>query len=182
MLYLKQSTTFTPMYGAGEGNRTLDNSLEGCGFTTKLHPHNNIIMIFIVYTHVILAYGSCPCIFQCCSEAGFFGTTRCVFDDVLLVTKLDPHNISMMYLINLTQSTLAYGSCPCIFQCCSDDGFFGTTRRLGDDVSLVTKLHDQMKLFSNDVLNYSNYILCLQLTSSKDSLRRILQNQIISVD
>ena len=25
--------------GAGEGNRTLDNSLEGCGFTTKLHPH-----------------------------------------------------------------------------------------------------------------------------------------------
>ena len=24
--------------GAGEGNRTLDNSLEGCGFTTKLHP------------------------------------------------------------------------------------------------------------------------------------------------
>ena len=35
--------------------------------------------------------------------------------------------------------------------CCSDDGFFGTTRRLGDDVSLVTKLHDQMKLFSNDV-------------------------------
>ena len=28
------------MYGAGEGNRTLDNSLEGCGFTTKLHPHH----------------------------------------------------------------------------------------------------------------------------------------------
>ena len=26
------------MYGAGEGNRTLINSLEGCGFTTKLHP------------------------------------------------------------------------------------------------------------------------------------------------
>ena len=27
------------LYGAGEGNRTLINSLEGCGFTTKLHPH-----------------------------------------------------------------------------------------------------------------------------------------------
>ena len=27
------------MYGAGDGNRTHDNSLEGCGFTTKLHPH-----------------------------------------------------------------------------------------------------------------------------------------------
>ena len=25
--------------GAGEGNRTLIISLEGCGFTTKLHPH-----------------------------------------------------------------------------------------------------------------------------------------------
>ena len=24
--------------GAGDGNRTHDNSLEGCGFTTKLHP------------------------------------------------------------------------------------------------------------------------------------------------
>ncbi len=27
------------MYGAGDGNRTHDNSLEGCGFTIKLHPH-----------------------------------------------------------------------------------------------------------------------------------------------
>ena len=26
-------------YGAGEGNRTLVTSLEGWGFTTKLHPH-----------------------------------------------------------------------------------------------------------------------------------------------
>ena len=26
------------MYGAGDGNRTHNNSLEGCGFTTKLHP------------------------------------------------------------------------------------------------------------------------------------------------
>jgi hypothetical protein len=24
--------------GAGDGNRTHDNSLEGCGFTIKLHP------------------------------------------------------------------------------------------------------------------------------------------------
>ena len=24
---------------AGDENRTRDNSLEGCGFTTKLHPH-----------------------------------------------------------------------------------------------------------------------------------------------
>ena len=24
---------------AGNENRTRDNSLEGCGFTTKLHPH-----------------------------------------------------------------------------------------------------------------------------------------------
>ena len=31
--------SYRPIYGAGEGNRTLDNSLEGCGFTTKLHPH-----------------------------------------------------------------------------------------------------------------------------------------------
>ncbi len=30
--------SYRPIYGAGEGNRTLDNSLEGCGFTTKLHP------------------------------------------------------------------------------------------------------------------------------------------------
>jgi hypothetical protein len=28
------------IYGAGDGNRTHDNSLEGCSFTTKLHPHN----------------------------------------------------------------------------------------------------------------------------------------------
>ena len=27
------------LYGAGDGNRTHDNSLEGCSFTTKLHPH-----------------------------------------------------------------------------------------------------------------------------------------------
>ena len=27
-------------YGAGEGNRTLVTSLEGWGFTTKLHPQN----------------------------------------------------------------------------------------------------------------------------------------------
>ena len=26
---------------AGDENRTRDNSLEGCGFTTKLHPHKN---------------------------------------------------------------------------------------------------------------------------------------------
>jgi hypothetical protein len=42
------------MYGAGEGNRTLDNSLEGCGFTTKLHPH--VIKIFnfeFVYARVM---------------------------------------------------------------------------------------------------------------------------------
>ncbi len=32
-------SVFKVQYGAGEGNRTLDNSLEGCGFTTKLHPH-----------------------------------------------------------------------------------------------------------------------------------------------
>src|SRR5690606_1388797 len=27
-------------HGAGDGNRTHDNSLEGCGFTTKLHPRS----------------------------------------------------------------------------------------------------------------------------------------------
>ena len=27
------------MNGAGEGNRTLNKSLEGFGFTIKLHPH-----------------------------------------------------------------------------------------------------------------------------------------------
>ena len=27
------------MNKAGDENRTRDNSLEGCGFTTKLHPH-----------------------------------------------------------------------------------------------------------------------------------------------
>jgi hypothetical protein len=26
------------IFGAGDGNRTHDNSLEGCGFTIKLHP------------------------------------------------------------------------------------------------------------------------------------------------
>ena len=26
---------------AGDENRTRDNSLEGCGFTTKLHPHKD---------------------------------------------------------------------------------------------------------------------------------------------
>ncbi len=30
------------MYGAGDGNRTHDNSLEGCSFTTKLHPQYEI--------------------------------------------------------------------------------------------------------------------------------------------
>ncbi len=30
--------------GAGDGNRTHDNSLEGCSFTTKLHPQSNIIL------------------------------------------------------------------------------------------------------------------------------------------
>ena len=28
---------------AGDENRTRDNSLEGCGFTTKLHPHNTTV-------------------------------------------------------------------------------------------------------------------------------------------
>ena len=27
---------------AGDENRTRDNSLEGCGFTTKLHPHGGL--------------------------------------------------------------------------------------------------------------------------------------------
>ena len=27
------------MFKAGDENRTRDNSLEGCSFTTKLHPH-----------------------------------------------------------------------------------------------------------------------------------------------
>ena len=31
--------SYRPFDGAGEENRTPDNSLEGCGFTTKLHPH-----------------------------------------------------------------------------------------------------------------------------------------------
>ena len=35
--------SYRPIYGAGEGNRTLINSLEGCGFTTKLHPHINVL-------------------------------------------------------------------------------------------------------------------------------------------
>ena len=35
--------SYRPIYfGAGDGNRTHDNSLEGCSFTTKLHPHNII--------------------------------------------------------------------------------------------------------------------------------------------
>ncbi len=38
--FLRNETLRCDMYGAGEGNRTLDNSLEGCGFTTKLHPQN----------------------------------------------------------------------------------------------------------------------------------------------
>ena len=29
------------MFKAGDENRTRDNSLEGCSFTTKLHPHKN---------------------------------------------------------------------------------------------------------------------------------------------
>lgn len=36
---LKRYTALVNMYGAGDGNRTHNNSLEGCGFTTKLHPH-----------------------------------------------------------------------------------------------------------------------------------------------
>ena len=30
--------SYRPIKKAGEENRTPDNSLEGCGFTTKLHP------------------------------------------------------------------------------------------------------------------------------------------------
>ncbi len=37
------------MYGAGEGNRTLDISLEGWSFTIKLHPHDDIN-----YIHALL--------------------------------------------------------------------------------------------------------------------------------
>ena len=35
--------SYRPMIitAAGDENRTRDNSLEGCGFTTKLHPHKN---------------------------------------------------------------------------------------------------------------------------------------------
>ena len=40
--------SYRPIYGAGEGNRTLINSLEGCGFTTKLHPLNLIFLIPVV--------------------------------------------------------------------------------------------------------------------------------------
>ena len=38
-IQLSYETTQTE-YGADGGNRTRNNSLEGCGFTTKLHPHN----------------------------------------------------------------------------------------------------------------------------------------------
>ena len=31
--------SYRPISKAGDENRTRDNSLEGCGFTTKLHPH-----------------------------------------------------------------------------------------------------------------------------------------------
>ena len=37
----------TDMYGAGDGNRTHDNSLEGCSFTTKLHPRVIIIRLIL---------------------------------------------------------------------------------------------------------------------------------------
>jgi hypothetical protein len=40
---LKQ--TLVVNYGAGDGNRTHDISLEGWGFTTKLHPHVYFIKI-----------------------------------------------------------------------------------------------------------------------------------------
>ena len=33
--------SYRPNCKAGEENRTPDNSLEGCGFTTKLHPQFN---------------------------------------------------------------------------------------------------------------------------------------------
>ncbi len=32
--------SYRPILKAGDENRTRDNSLEGCGFTTKLHPQN----------------------------------------------------------------------------------------------------------------------------------------------
>ena len=31
--------SYRPIIKAGDENRTRDNSLEGCGFTTKLYPH-----------------------------------------------------------------------------------------------------------------------------------------------
>ena len=36
--------SYRPMIitAAGDENRTRDNSLEGCGFTTKLHPHGGL--------------------------------------------------------------------------------------------------------------------------------------------
>ena len=39
--------SYRPIIGAGEGNRTLINSLEGCGFTTKLHPLNFLQYLLI---------------------------------------------------------------------------------------------------------------------------------------
>ena len=33
--------SYRPILKAGDENRTRDNSLEGCGFTTKLHPHKD---------------------------------------------------------------------------------------------------------------------------------------------
>ena len=32
--------SYRPISKAGDENRTRDNSLEGCGFTTELYPHN----------------------------------------------------------------------------------------------------------------------------------------------
>ena len=36
--------SYRPIIKAGDENRTRDNSLEGCGFTTKLHPHKILIL------------------------------------------------------------------------------------------------------------------------------------------
>ena len=37
--YAPKKTWDTKFNKAGDENRTRDNSLEGCSFTTKLHPH-----------------------------------------------------------------------------------------------------------------------------------------------
>ncbi len=41
------------MFGAGDENRTHDNSLEGCGFTIKLHPHMKLIKIKNDYNNMM---------------------------------------------------------------------------------------------------------------------------------